>query len=66
MTLPTSDHLSRRRILGSLAVIPVIQALQGATATQAQTTAIAPDHLTAIDIALEPDATTAASTGTEI
>jgi hypothetical protein len=57
MTLPASDHLSRRRVLGSLAAIPVIQALQGATATQAQTTAIAPDHLTAIDIALEPDAT---------
>ncbi|HUN40402.1 MAG TPA: hypothetical protein VMU81_08945 [Acetobacteraceae bacterium] len=57
MTLPASDHLSRRHVLGSLAAIPVIQALQGATATQAQTTAIAPDHLTAIDIALEPDAT---------
>lgn len=57
MTLPASDHLSRRRVLGSLAAIPVIQALQGATATQAQTTAIAPDHLTAIDIALEPGAT---------
>ena len=57
MTLPASDHLSRRRVLGSLAAIPAIQALQGATATQAQTTAIVPDHLTAIDIALEPDAT---------
>jgi hypothetical protein len=57
MTLPDSNHLSRRRVLGPLAAIPVIQALQGAAATQAQTTAIAPGHLTAIDIALEPDAT---------
>ncbi len=57
MTLPAYDHPSRRRVLGSLAAIPVIQALQGATATPAQTTAIAPDRLTAIDIALEPDAT---------
>jgi hypothetical protein len=57
LTPPASDHLSRRRVLRSLAAIPVIQAFQGATATQAQTTAIAPDHLTAIDIALEPDAT---------
>jgi hypothetical protein len=55
MTLPASDHLSRRRVFGSLAAIPVIKALQGATAVQAQTSAKAPDHLTAIDIALEPD-----------
>jgi hypothetical protein len=57
MTSPTSDHLSRRRVLGSLAAIPAIQALQGAPATQAQTAAMAADHVTAIDIALEPDAT---------
>src|SRR5580698_63248 len=57
MTLPASDQLSRRRVLGSLAAIPAIQALQGAHATQAQTAATAPDHVTAIDIALEPDAT---------
>jgi len=56
MTLPASDHLNRRRILKSLTAIPVIHALQGATATQAQTAAKASDHLTAIDIALEPDA----------
>ena len=57
MTSPASDHLSRRRVLGSLAAMPAIQALQGATATQAQTAAVAPDPVTAIDIALEPDAT---------
>ena len=42
MTLPASDHLNRRRVLKSLAAIPVIPALQGATATQAQTAAKAP------------------------
>jgi hypothetical protein len=57
MTLPASDHLSRRRVLGFLAAIPAIRALQGATATQAQTAAVAPDQVTAIDIALEPDTT---------
>jgi hypothetical protein len=57
MTFLASDDPSRRRVLGSLAAIPAIQALHGTTAAQAQTAAVAPDHVTAIDIALEPDAT---------
>src|ERR1700749_2782461 len=57
MTFLASDDPSRRRVLGSLAAIPAIQALHGTTAAQAQTAAVAPDRVTAIDIALEPDAT---------
>jgi len=59
MTFPASDDRSRRRVLGSLAAIPAILVLQGTIGAQAQaqTAAVAPDHVTAIDIALEPDAT---------
>jgi hypothetical protein len=55
MIFPLSDDPSRRRVL-SLAAIPALQGLQG-TAAQAQKVAAALDHVTAIDIALEPDAT---------
>ena len=56
MTLPVSDDPSRRRVL-SLAAIPAFQGLQGTAAAQAQEVAAALDHVTAIDIALEPDTT---------
>ena len=58
MPMPVYVRPGRRRVLGSLMAIPAAQALQGITAARAQSAAArAPDHVTAIDIALEPDAT---------
>jgi hypothetical protein len=53
MATPNSNNPSRRRILAALAALP---GLHGATGAQAQA-ATMQDPVTAIDIALEPDAT---------
>jgi hypothetical protein len=54
MTTPGSNNPSRRRVLAALAALP---GLHGATGAQAQAATMQENPVTAIDIALEPDAT---------
>jgi 2'-5' RNA ligase len=57
MTTPSSKNPSRRRVLAALAALPAFQGLHGVTGAQAQAEAMQQNPVTAIDIALEPDAT---------
>src|SRR6202030_604500 len=57
MTTPASKSPSRRRVLAALAAIPALQRLHGVAGAQAQTETMQQNPVTAIDIALEPDAT---------
>src|SRR6266436_7194603 len=57
MTTPASKDPSRRRVLAALAALPALQGLHGVTGAQAQAETMQQNPITAIDIALEPDAT---------
>src|SRR5207237_2744158 len=57
MTTPASQNPSRRRVLAALAALPALQGLHGVTGAQAQAETMQQNPITAIDIALETDAT---------
>ena len=57
MTIPASKNPSRRRVLAALAALPALQGLHGVAGAQAQAEPMQQNPVTAIDIALEPDAT---------
>ena len=57
MTTPASKNPSRRRVLAALAALPALPGLHGVTSAQAQAQTMQQNPVTAIDIALEPDAT---------
>src|SRR5207344_2298954 len=54
---PTSKNPSRCRVLAALVALPALQGLHGVIGAQAQAETMQQTPVTAIDIALEPDAT---------
>lgn len=57
MTIPASMNPSRRRVVAALAGLPALQGVHGVVGAQAQAEPMQQNPVTAIDIALEPDAT---------
>jgi 2'-5' RNA ligase len=57
MSSSTAYSPRRRHLLGALAALPVLQGFIGSDAARAQPTSAQQDSVTAIDIALEPNAT---------